>query len=282
MVYGRVDMELRDLQTLDDFTHAVELQRRVWGREYEDIVPAAIFAVVVKRGGILVGAFERGTLVGFVFSIPGMKNGRVMQWSHMLGVDEKYRRSGLGHKLKLSQRQRTLAQGLDLIEWTFDPLQAPNAHLNFARLGVVANEYLENIYGESGSVLHRGAPTDRFVVSWKIATPHVVRRIQRDPKLTVRDASLDDVPLVNPTRIQSDWRAFDGPPLLDCTDRRLFVEIPTTFGDMLQHAPDRAREWRTRTREIFTTYLTRGYRCVDFLLDKEKGFGRYLLERTGK
>jgi predicted GNAT superfamily acetyltransferase len=275
-------MELRDLQTLDDFSHAVELQRRVWGREYEDIVPAAIFAVVVKRGGILVGAFDRGSLVGFVFSIPGLKNGRVMQWSHMLGVDEKYRRTGLGHKLKVSQRERALAQGLDLIEWTFDPMQAPNAHLNFARLGVVADEYLENIYGESGSVLHRGAPTDRFVVSWKIRTPHVVRRIQRDPKLTVRDAALDDVPLVNPTRIQSDWRAFDGPPLLDCTDRRLFVEIPTTFGDMLQHAPDRAREWRTRTREIFMTYFTRGYRCIDFLLDKEKGFGRYLLERTGK
>src|SRR5262249_35685971 len=282
MVYGRADMELRDLQTLDDFSHAVELQRRVWGREYEDIVPAAIFAGVGKRGAILVVAVERGALVGFVFSIPGLKNGRVMQWSHMLGVDEKYRRSGLGHKLKLSQRERALAQGLDLIEWTFDPLQAPNAHLNFARLGVVADEYLENIYGESGSVLHRGAPTDRFVVAWKIATPHVVRRIQRDPKLTARDAALDDVPLVNPTRIQSEWRAFDGPPLLDCTDRRLFVEIPTTFGDMLQHAPDRAREWRTRTREIFTTYFTRGYRCIDFLLDKEKGFGRYLLERTGK
>lgn len=275
-------MELRDLQTLDDFSYAVELQRRVWGREYEDIVPAAIFAVVVKRGGILVGAFDRGTLVGFVFSIPGLKNGRVMQWSHMLGVDEKYRRTGLGHKLKVSQRERALAQGLDLIEWTFDPMQAPNAHLNFARLGVVADEYLENIYGESGSVLHRGAPTDRFVVSWKIRTPHVVRRIQRDPKLTVRDAALDDVPIVNPTRIQADWRTFDGPPLLDCTDRRLFVEIPTTFGDMLKHAPDRAREWRTRTREIFTTYFTRGYRCIDFLLSKEKGFGRYLLERTGK
>jgi len=245
-------------------------------------VPISIFAVVVKRGGILVGAFEKNALAGFVFSIPGLKNGRVMQWSHMLGVDESHRRSGLGHKLKLSQRERTLAQGLDLIEWTFDPLQAANAHLNFARLGVVAEEYLENVYGESGSVLHRGAPTDRFVVSWKIATPHVVRRIQRDQKLLARDASLEDVPVVNHTRLHGDWRALDGPPLLDCTDRRLFVEIPTTFGDMLQHVPDRAREWRMRTREIFTTYFARGYRCVDFLLDKDKGFGRYLLERTGK
>jgi predicted GNAT superfamily acetyltransferase len=279
-------MELRDLHTLDDFSRAVDLQRRVWGSGYDDIVPVSIFAVVVKRGGILVGAFEKNALAGFVFSMPGIKNGRVMQWSHMLGVDEPFRRTGLGHKLKLSQRERTLAQGLDLIEWTFDPLQAANAHLNFARLGVVAEEYLENVYGDSGSVLHRGAPTDRFVVSWKIATPHVVRRIQRDQhpnqKLgVVKDAALDDVPVVNHTKVQADWRVFDGPPLLDCTDRRLFVEIPTTFGDMLQHAPERALEWRTRTRDIFTTYFSRGYRCIDFLLDKDKGFGRYLLERAG-
>src|SRR4029078_10649166 len=131
-------MELRDLHSLDDFSLAVDLQRRGWGSGYDDIVPISIFAVVVKRGGILVGAFEKSALAGFVFSIPGLKNGRVMQWSHMLGVDESHRRTGLGHKLKLSQRERTISQGLDLIEWTFDPLQAPNAHLNFARLGVVA------------------------------------------------------------------------------------------------------------------------------------------------
>jgi predicted GNAT superfamily acetyltransferase len=276
-------MELRDLHTLEDFAHAVQLQRRVWGNDYEDIVPAAIFAVSVKRGGVLIGAFERNVMVAFVFSMPGLKNGKAMQWSHMLGVDPSYRRSGLGYRLKLAQRERTMAQGLDLIEWTYDPLQAANAHLNFARLGVVAEEYLENIYGESGSVLHKGAPTDRFVASWKIATPHVVRRIQRDAKISVRDAAaLEDVPVVNHTRMTGDWRAFDGPPLLDCDDRRLFVEIPTTFGDMLHQAPDRAIEWRTQTRRIFTTYFARGYRCIDFLIDKHKDFGRYLLERTGK
>ncbi len=274
-------MELRDLQTHEDFAAAVDLQRRVWGTDYEDIVPAAIFAIVVKRGGVLIGAFERGALAGFVFSLPGLKNGKVMQWSHMLGVDAAHRRSGLGYRLKLAQRERTMSQGLDLIEWTYDPLQAANAHLNFARLGVVAEEYLENIYGESGSVLHKGAPTDRFVASWKISTPHVVRRIQRDMKLVLKDAAaLEDVPVINHTRAHGDWRMFDGPPLLDCDDRRLFVEIPTNFGDMLHQAPERALEWRAKTRTIFTTYLSRGYRCIDFLISKDQGFGRYLLERA--
>ena len=55
------------------------------------------------------------------------------------------------------------------MEWTFDPLQALNAHLNFTRLGVVCDEYVRNLYGESTSALHRGTPTDRFVVAMAAA-----------------------------------------------------------------------------------------------------------------
>ena len=108
-------------------------------------------------------------MVGFAFSIVGVKDGQPTQWSHMMGVLPEYRRQGLGRELKLAQRERALAGGFDLMEWTFDPLQALNAHLNFAKLGVVCDEYGVNIYGESSSALHRGTPTDRFVVQWNIA-----------------------------------------------------------------------------------------------------------------
>jgi len=77
----------------------------------------------------------------------------------------------LGLRLKLAQRERTLAQGLDLIEWTYDPLQAVNAHFNFSKLGVVVEEYLVNVYGDSSSPLHAGAPTDRFVRSGGCGRP---------------------------------------------------------------------------------------------------------------
>jgi predicted GNAT superfamily acetyltransferase len=40
---------------------------------------------------------------------------------------------------------------MNLIEWTFDPLQVPNAHINIARLGAIAREYLPNLYGRSES-----------------------------------------------------------------------------------------------------------------------------------
>src|SRR5207237_2792303 len=116
-------------------------------------------------------------LVAFVYSVPGLKQRKTTQWSHMLGVVAEYRSAGLGRELKLLQRERALAMALDLIEWTYDPLQAANAHLNFSKLGVVAHEYEENVYGDSGSPLHRGNPTDRFVAEWWIRTSEVERRL---------------------------------------------------------------------------------------------------------
>jgi predicted GNAT superfamily acetyltransferase len=59
--------------------------------------------------------------------------------------------------------------------------------------------------------------------------------------------------------------------------RRLLVEIPTGFTDMQRRQPDLALAWRMTTRQIFQTYLKRGYRVVDFLLAREAGRGQYLL-----
>ena len=172
-------MHIRPLTTLEDCRKVAELEKIVWGyTDAEDVVPPPVLIVSIKRGGVLLGAFDdAGEMKGFVYSIPALKDGRPTQWSHMLGVTPDARDSGLGVRLKLEQRHATLAMGIDLIEWTYDPLQALNAHLNFARLGVVVEEYEENIYGESSSPLHRGTPTDRFVAEWRLREPHVERRI---------------------------------------------------------------------------------------------------------
>src|SRR5438552_8976356 len=107
-------------------------------------------------------------MIGFVYSLPGIKHGKPTQWSHMLGVLDEFRNIGTGRELKLLQRDRALAAGLDLVEWTYDPMQALNAHLNFSKLGVEVREYEENIFGVSNSPLHAGNPTDRFVCEWWI------------------------------------------------------------------------------------------------------------------
>ena len=269
-------MELRDLTTLEDFRRVVELEKAIWGVGYDDVVCAPILAVTVKRGGVLIGAFEGGRMAGFVYSLPGIKDRRPIQWSHMLGVVDEYRNAGLGRTLKLEQRLRAIDIGCDLIEWTYDPMQALNAHLNFVKLGVVVDEYGINMYGESTSHLHKGTPTDRFIAQWWIREPHVVRRIESKSLAVVRAPEAADAPVVNRTAPVGDWLACGGYDL-DRAERRLWVEIPTGFTEMQIRAPQVALDWRMATRVIFTTYFARGYRAVDFALDRAAGRGRYLL-----
>ena len=60
--------------------------------------------------------------------------------------------------------------------WTFDPLQSLNSHFNFGKLGVVAETYFENLYGETTSLLHQGSPTDRLLAAWHLDTARVAAR----------------------------------------------------------------------------------------------------------
>ena len=259
----------RDLITLTDFAEVVELERRIWGPGYDDVVPTPILAVSVHRGGILIGAFDDERMIGFVYSMPGIKHGKPTQWSHMLGVVEEFRKTGVGQKLKLLQRDRALAMGIGLIEWTYDPLQAANAHLNFVTLGVVVEEYLENVYGDSASPLHQGNPTDRFVAEWHIDKP------RENAAQGFIPATSDAIP-VNQTTWSDGWlESVDVD--LSVEAPRLIVEIPVGFTDMLARAPERAMAWRVCTRAIFTTYLDRGYRVVAFFLDRDARTGTYLL-----
>ncbi len=270
----------RDLTTLEEYAQVVELERAIWGPGYEEVVPVPILAVSVLRGGILIGAFAGPRMVGFVYSLPGIKHGKPTQWSHMLGVLPDVRNDGVGRHLKMLQRERTLAMSLDLIEWTWDPMQALNAHLNFTRLGVIVEEYEVNVYGTSRSPLHRGNPTDRFVAEWWIAKPHVERRLAAVPGLasTIRTNEVADAGRANRAAPAGEWLACVERSLALDT-RRLLVEIPTGFTEMLAHAPDLALEWRMATREIFRAYFARGYRAVEFFLDRPNRKGAYLLSR---
>lgn len=271
-------MLIRDLTTLDDCRQVATLERAVWGyTDNEDVVPPPVLVTSIKRGGILLGGFDAdGAMKGFVYSIPALKNGALTQWSHMLGVTEDARDTGLGLSLKLAQRERALAMGIDLVEWTFDPLQALNAHFNFSKLGIVVEEYEENIYGESTSRLHRGAPTDRFVAEWRLTAAHVQRRIASGGVGLVRDAGIATAPLLN-RAVASGQGLAPGQADLSLQERRLLVEIPGGYTDMLVTEPALALEWRLSTRLIFQHCFARGYRVVDFFLAKDRSRGQYLL-----
>jgi predicted GNAT superfamily acetyltransferase len=275
-----MSITIRPLMTIEECRRVAALERIVWGySDSEDVVPPPVLIVSIKRGGILLGAFEpTGEMVGFVYSMPAAKDGVLTQWSHMLGVAPDWRGSGLGLRLKLAQREWAIRTGVALIEWTCDPLQALNAHLNIAKLGGVVEEYEEDIYGVSTSPLHAGTPTDRLVVEWHLTTPHVERRLFAGAEPRVRDAAVASAILVNPSRPRG---ALLEPGLsnLDADAERLLVEIPTGFTEMLAMQPDLALEWRLAVREILQTFIRRDYRIVDFLLARDAGRGQYVLAR---
>jgi predicted GNAT superfamily acetyltransferase len=285
-------MRLRELTTIDEFRQVVALEHEVWGyTTSEDAVPVPMLIVSVKIGGLVIGAFDQnGRLVGFAYSLPGIENGRPFHWSHMLGVARDFRDQGVGLALKLEQRRLALARGLDLIEWTYDPLQALNAHLNFVKLGVVVRRYERDVYGESSSPLHRGTATDRFIAEWWLRSESVVTRTGGVRPCAAPGSSLPAhrsdgaqgsslaVLLVNEVRAAGEWLAPVRANLALDADR-LGVVIPTGFTEMQQQDLPLARAWRAATREVFEAYLPSGYEVAGFTLDRVARRGTYLLSR---
>ena len=293
-------MEIRALSTIDDCRVVAALEKEIWGYAgVNEVIPAAVLVASVKRGGVVLGAFDAaGAMQGYAYAAAALKEGRPAQWSHALGVIPAARDRGLAAALKMAQRQHALRLGVDLIEWSYDPLQASSAHLNFSKLGIVVEEYVENMYGDSSSPLHAGIPTDRFVAEWHLTTPHVERRLdaaaraaaapgasrpdgtRRAPApIGVRDSAVLAAVLVNASGEGREWLE-PGAAILDADAARVLVEIPTNVTEMLTAEPDLAHEWRVSTRNIFQAYLSRAYRVVDFFVAREHGRGHYLLARA--
>ena len=167
-------VEIRELTSPDQFRDAVKLQKTIWGFEDIELLPVRLFVVANKIGGQSLGAYDGERMIGFALAIPGLKPGpRSYLHSHMAGVLPEYRNHGIGRSLKLRQREDALARGIDLIEWTFDPLEVKNAYFNIERLGAIVRRFVRNQYGVTTSHLHGGLPTDRCIAEWWIKTERV-------------------------------------------------------------------------------------------------------------
>lgn len=159
-------MEIREVRGIEELRAVEDMQIEVWGVSEREIVSSLTMIPVIAVGGILLGAFDRGTLVAFVYGFPGFEGDERIIHSDMLAVRQSYRDHGLGRALKFAQRDRALKMGIDKITWTFDPTQSRNAHLNFG-LGVIADRYLRDFYYQTTSPLHAGG-TDRLWVTWHL------------------------------------------------------------------------------------------------------------------
>ncbi|MEQ1883849.1 MAG: GNAT family N-acetyltransferase [Bryobacteraceae bacterium] len=165
-------IEIRPLTKHSEFFDAVQMQRLIWNWQDLDLIPVRFFVVAREIGGQLLGAFDGGSMVGFLMAVPGVtRHGETYLHSHMLGVMPEYRNAGAGRMLKIAQKNDALSRGIDLVEWTFDPLELKNAYFNLQRLGAVVRAYKPNHYGMTSSVLQAGLPTDRCVAEWHLRVP---------------------------------------------------------------------------------------------------------------
>jgi predicted GNAT superfamily acetyltransferase len=176
------NIRIESLTTMEQFERCVVLQLEVWGYSDGDLIPRRVFLVAQRIGGQVLGAFDGDTIIGFAMGLPGYRNGYSYIHSHMLAVLPDYRNAGLGRRLKLAQRDDAIARGFDLMEWTFDPLEIKNAHLNIARLGAICRRYKSDFYGPSSSPLQGGLPTDRLYAEWWLKSQRVMETLRGEAK----------------------------------------------------------------------------------------------------
>ena len=262
----------RDITKSSELREVEHLQKVVWSVNDIDVLPALAMKPLVEVGGILIGAFLDDKMIGFVLGFPGRHGNQHIIHSDMLAVLPQYRSFGLGLRLKLAQRERALASGIETITWTFDPMRAINANLNFARLGVTSNRYEIDYYGETSSVLHR-LGTDRLWVTWALNSERTVARIKTNSPTEMTFAA-DAVSLVT---VGEDQQPVSKD---DWSSELALIEIPTTLDELLKMQPALAADWRMATRHAFTQAISAGYIVEDFVLDKPARKGTYLLKRS--
>lgn len=294
---------LRPLASHDDYHACYELQLATWGRDFQEGVPPSVLKISQRVGGIAAGAFAAGgELLGYVYGLTGVRppgsrrsaarlpargepaRPELFHWSHMLAVAPQARDLGLGTRLKLYQRELLLPLGVEVVEWTYDPLEARNAHLNLNRLGAEVVEYVEDMYkGEMGSELARGIGTDRFIVSWEIADERVRDTVERlgleggagtggggtapPPERFMDAPAIEPAPAGDAGNAGNagEAGAAGGPPLPAAPPVR--IEIPAHIQEFKERHPERALAWRIGTRRAFQAYLARGYRVTAFWRD---------------
>ncbi|MFD6210509.1 GNAT family N-acetyltransferase [Peribacillus sp. NPDC060253] len=250
---------IRALESNEELENVRRLESIIWS-EYES-TPTHQTLTAIKNGGIVLGAFLDGELIGFQYSFPGFDGNKSYLCSHILGIHPNFRKLGIGEKLKLQQREESIKKGYDLITWTFDPLETVNGYLNFHKLGARSSTYVENCYGEMLDVLNHGMPSDRFIVQWWIKDKKIEsENLEIEDRL--REDSLLIKALVNPD-------GYLAPMEIDLTRHLetglLFVPMPSDFQKLKQYSSDLALSWRMNTRHVFTHYFKKGWIVIDLI-----------------
>jgi predicted GNAT superfamily acetyltransferase len=265
------NVRLREIADVAEMRAVEELQKEVWGIPDLDVVPLTQLVAAKEAGGVLIGAFDGETLVGFVYGFPSFEHGELAHHSHMLAVKSGFRNLDLGRRLKLAQRNHVIAQGIRLVSWTFDPLQSLNAYFNFTKLGVLCDRYLPHFYGKDATSFLHQTGTDRLWVSWFVSSERVKRCIGgiNEP---VKFETV--VPLV---QFAEDETPRRNDVVVALAGEHTVIEIPSNIDALLHQDRETALQWREETRWAFTEAFKAGYVVESFT--RERLVGRYVLTK---
>ncbi len=244
---------IRECVSIDEFDSCIKLQREVFGLPDLEISPRRHLIVSRAAGGWTLGAFVEDRLVGFVHHLTAVRGQEIFGYSHMMAVTAEYQNKGVGARLKWSQRARAIAEGRNFIKWTWDPMQARNAHFNLNRLGVTVNSYATNFYGTdyvTSPVLQGaslpGIDSDRLFAGWELNSSRVV-------SLAVSGAA-------------------ESPPNAETA-----IVIPPDWTRLLKEDPSTAKQQQLRVRAEFHEAFANGLICAGF--ERSEDQPRYLLYR---
>lgn len=242
------DYFIRPFECVEEHYECEALQEVVWGG---GVLAANMTITLCRHGGIALGAFDAATgeMIGCVagllsFSHHAGARNSLSHHSHIAAVLPAHQGRGIGEALKRAQAGWCRANGLNLMTWTVDPLEARNARLNIGKLGCVCRTYLVNCYGLMNDELNAGIPSDRFEVEWWLD----------------RDAQRDGVPG------SAGWHSEE-----------IRINIPTDFQAMKRVDHAGAIQARMIARENFLQAFAEGYVVVGF--DGSAGVAQFVLKR---
>ena len=273
-----MNITYRKLSTPSEFLEAVEVQKSAWRMDdYREAAPAHLLKGIADNGGLVLGAFKDGRLIGVSYGWPTQG----YFYSHATGVIDDIKYRGIGRGLKLYQRKEVLSLGMDLVKWTFDPLQSLNSRFNLAKLGVIVKEYYENYYGEIRDSINRGLGSDRVKAEWYLTSNRVISIIKNKNKIDNKELykklernSCKAIETSNMEPIYVDTT---------CNTDIILIEIPYNINELRRMNQKLPIAWRSATRKAYNHYINvRKYKLIYNIIINKKSFNILINEDLDK
>lgn len=272
---------IKEVHTPQELLDVQHLHKEIWGLVDLEVTPGHIYIAVQKAKGLVLCAYHEGKPIGFSFGFCGLNDtDELYLHSHNIGVLDEFRNSGVGYQIKCKQRECALERGIDLISWTFDPLESRNANFNFGKLGCISRKYVRNYYGSMPDQLNENLDSDRLIVEWQLNSEKVINCLGRgndkheqfSDKFLFNKTTTEDSDFLKPLEVNETVEK-----LLNDEISMLFVEIPSNYQIMRQENFNLVVEWRFAVRKFLEACFLKKLYITSFLYSQGRSF--YKLEK---